>query len=103
MGNIHGKSATLYYINLAFIPHDCDVAPNKDRPLVPKNSPPLAPPKNPRTATGSPFVAKVLNCQMLQLPHALLLAYIVSLILIGCEFQNLHNSLSCCYCCQFDV
>ena len=48
------KSATLQYINLAFIPCDSNVVPNKNHPLVPqtKNPPSLAP-KNPRTATES--------------------------------------------------
>ena len=38
------KSATLHYINLAFMPRDCDVAPKQNTLFsLPQNSPPLDP------------------------------------------------------------
>ena len=48
------KLATLHYINLAFIPHDCNEAPKQNPPLALKQKyPAVSPPKRkiPRTVT----------------------------------------------------
>jgi len=42
-------SATPHYINLAFIPRDCDVAPKQKSPLAPQTK--ITKTKGPRTAT----------------------------------------------------
>ena len=45
--------ATLHYINLAFIPRDCDIAPNKNPTSAPQTKKSfLLSPQNPRTANA---------------------------------------------------